>query len=137
MEQDMLFAKYYIETEGDLRAVGEELAEIETTGKRPYGAETDDLFESCRGRLDTVEEINKGEGFITLALPMKNFNMEESAFSSLWLYMVGGATHALTSYKKSRLVDFWFDEKYNKYFTGPKWGIGGFKKYLGDRKSVV
>jgi len=62
---------------------------------------------------------------------MKNFNMEDSAFSSLWLYMIGGATHALKSYNKSRLIDFWFPEEYNRYFAGPKLGVGGVKKYLG------
>jgi ribulose-bisphosphate carboxylase large chain len=128
----MLYAKYYIETDGDLTSVGNGLAEIETTGK--WGSldyPPTELFESCKGEVYEVNEIEKGKGYITLALPMKNFDMENSAFSSLWLYMIGGATHALISYNKSRLVDFWFPEDYNKYFTGPKWGIGGVKKYLG------
>jgi len=136
MLKDMLYAKYYIETDGDLATVGGELAEIEATGK--WGGldyPPTELFESCKGELYEARETEKGKGYITLALPMKNFDMENSAFSALWLYMIGGATHALISYNKSRLVDFWFDEKYNKYFLGPKWGIAGVKKYLGVPES--
>ena len=137
MAQDNnLYAKYYIETDDDLTEVGNGLAEIETTGKwGGFDTPPTELFKSCGGELFEVQELEKGKGFLTLALPMKNFDMENSAFSSLWLYMIGGATHALIAYNKSRLVDFWFDEAYNKYFTGPKWGIDGVKKYLGVPES--
>ncbi|MCL2815521.1 MAG: RuBisCO large subunit C-terminal-like domain-containing protein [Oscillospiraceae bacterium] len=127
----MLCAKYYIETSGELADVGAELAEIETTGKWSLDKKQTELFTSCKGYVHEIEEIEKGRGYITLAIPMQNLDMENSAFSSLWLYMVGGATHALISYNKSRLVDFWFPDEYNKYFPGPKWGIDGLRKYLG------
>ena len=129
--KDVLCAKYYIETDGELSEVGRELAEIETTGKWSFETEQTELFSRCKGYVYEVEELEKGKGYITLGVPMINLDMENSAFSSLWLYMVGGATHALISYNKSRLVNFWFPEEYNKYFLGPKWGIEGLKKYLG------
>ena len=56
--------------------------------------------------------------------------MEDSAFSSLFIFMIGGATHAMIDYEKSRLVDFSFPEEYNRFFTGPLWGIKELKKQL-------
>jgi len=129
--KDILCAKYYIETDGELARVGDDLAEIETTGKWSGGTPPTELFLESKGYVHQIEEFEKGKGYVTLAIPMINLDMENSAFTALWLYMVGGATHALISYNKSRLVDFWFPEKYNKYFIGPKWGIKGLKDYLG------
>jgi ribulose 1,5-bisphosphate carboxylase large subunit-like protein len=128
---DCLVAKYYIETNKSLSGVAETLVEMETTGKWSFDKKPTDLYNACRGGVLSVEEIEPGKGYISLQYPMINFNMAESAFSSFWLYMIGGATHALTDYYKSRLVGFEFPEEYNKYFYGPKWGISGTKAYLG------
>lgn len=127
---DVLRAKYYIETNKNLGEVAETLVELETTGKWSGEGRPTVLFESCRGWVEAVDETGPGKGYVTLSYPMINFNMEDSAFSSLWLYMIGGATHALIDYQKSRLVDFTFPSEYYKYFIGPLWGIRGTKKYL-------
>ena len=130
-EKDNLKAKYYIETKKDLKEVAEFLVEFETTGKWSANGEPTELYKLCRGEVSQVDELEKGKGYVTLNYPMINFDMEKSAFSSLWLYMIGGATHALVDYEKSRLVDFELPEEYNKYFPGPMWGIEGTKKFLG------
>ncbi|MFA5818285.1 MAG: RuBisCO large subunit C-terminal-like domain-containing protein [Bacteroidales bacterium] len=130
-KNESLVAKYYLETTKNLYAVAETLVEMETTGKWSFEKKPTDLYNACKGSVLSVEEIEPGKGYVSLQYPMINFNMEESAFSSFWLYMIGGATHALIDYNKSRLVDFEFPEEYNKYFLGPKWGIDGTKKYLG------
>ena len=128
--KDSLKAKYYLETDDDLEKVAQTLVELETTGKWSGETSPGDLFLKCKGEVYQVEEIEKGKGFVTLLYPMVNMNMEESAFSSLWLYLIGGATHALIYYQKSRLVDFDLPEEYLKYFPGPMWGIKGVKEYL-------
>lgn len=130
-KNDSLVAKYYLETTKNLYDVAETLVEMETTGKWSFEKKPTDLYNACKGMVLSVEEIEPGKGYVYLQYPMINFNMEESAFSSFWLYMIGGATHALLDYSKSRLVDFEFPEEYNKYFIGPKWGISGVKNYLG------
>lgn len=137
--RDCLKAKYYIETKKNLREVAEFLVELETTGKWSGSKEPTELYKLCKGEVSEVNELEKGKGFVSLNYPMINFNMEDSAFSSLWLYMIGGATHALIDYEKSRLVDFELPEKYNKHFPGPKWGIEGTKKFLGvpDYEPVI
>ena len=125
--KDSLQATYYIETDKNLAEVAAGLVELETTGKWSGKTAPTELYKRCKGEVLSV----KGKGTVTLLYPMVNFNMEESAFSSLWLYMIGGATHALIDYTKSRLIDFELPEEYNKYFTGPLWGVKGVKEYLG------
>ena len=127
---DYLQSKYYIETEKSLLEVASTLVEIETTGKFSGEGAPSALFESCKGVVGEIEELAPGKGYVTLRCPMKNFNMEDSAFSSLFVYMIGGATHALVDYERSRLVDFSFPEEYNKYFAGPLLGIDGVKASL-------
>ena len=129
--KDSLKAVYYIETKKDLKEVAEFLVEIETTSSwKNDGSKPSKLFEGCRGEVLDVNEIEKKKGYITLLYPIKNFNMDESAFSSLWLAMVGGPTHALVDYDKSRLVDFEIPDYLYKYFPGPGWGIERTKQYL-------
>lgn len=131
MEQKAcLKARYYIETKRNLQEVAKNLVELETTGKWSGAGSPTELFLSCRGEVDEVQEVEKGKGYVTLSYPMINLNMEDSAFSSLWLYMVGGATHALIEYEKSRLEDFELPEEYYRYFPGPRWGMDGVRNYL-------
>jgi ribulose 1,5-bisphosphate carboxylase large subunit-like protein len=131
-ESNSLKAKYYIETRKNLNEVAEFLVEIETTSSwKNDGSQPSELFKKCRGIVHNVEEIEKGKGFITLLYPVINFNMEESAFSSIWLAMIGGPTHALIDYEKSRLVDFELPDDLYKYFPGPGWGINKTRQYLG------
>ena len=130
--KDSLKAVYYIETNNNLQEVAEFLVELETTGKWSGKSKNpSDLFNACKGEVLKVKELERGKGYITLLYPLKNFNMEESAFSCVWLSMIGGATHALIDYKKSRLVDFELPEYAYKYFPGPGWGIDKTKQYLG------
>ncbi|MGQ9629361.1 MAG: RuBisCO large subunit C-terminal-like domain-containing protein [bacterium] len=129
---DSIKAVYYIETKKNLKEVAEYLVELETTGKWDRkDKEATELFLKCRGEVSDVDEIEPGKGFITLLYPIINLNMEESAFASLWLYLIGGATHALIDYEKSRLVDFEIPDWMCKYFPGPGWGIEKTKSYLG------
>ena len=134
-----LISKYYIETKRDLNEVAQSLALIEATGKWSGDGAPTALFERCMGSVDRVEEIAPGKGFVSLSLPIENLNMEDSAFSSLWLYMIGGATHALVDYDKSRLVDFELPPECNRYFIGPMWGVNGTKEYLGvpEKEPVI
>ncbi|MCL4376873.1 MAG: RuBisCO large subunit C-terminal-like domain-containing protein [Actinobacteria bacterium] len=134
--KDSLKAIYYIETNQNLKEVAEHLVELETTGKwSNQNLKPTKLFKKCIGEVLEVNEFEKGKGYVTLLFPLINFNMEESAFSSVWLSMIGGATHALITYEKSRLVDFELPEFAYKYFPGPGWGLDKTKKYLGVSKN--
>jgi ribulose 1,5-bisphosphate carboxylase large subunit-like protein len=129
--KDSLKATYYIETNKNLIEVAEHLVELETTGKwSGKNSKPSELFNECKGEVLEINELDKGKGYISLLYPIKNFNMEDSAFSSIWLAMIGGATHALIDYDKSRLIDFELPDFAYKYFPGPKWGLDRTKNFL-------
>ena len=127
---DSLIATYYLETDGDLGQVAREVITLETTGGWEGPGAAPELFAACTGEVVSVDEIRPGCGTVRVAFPMINFNLEESAFASLWLSMVGGGTHALLSYKKSRLVDFVLPESALAYFPGPQFGMEGTRRLL-------
>ncbi len=138
--KDCLKAIYYIETNKNLIEVAKSLVELETTGRwSERGRKPTKLFKKCKGEVLDVKEFGKGKGYVILLYPLINFNMEESAFSSIWLSMIGGATHALMEYEKSRLIDFELPYFAYKYFPGPAWGLEKTKRYLkiSDNEPVI
>lgn len=127
---DSLLATYYIETQGDLRRVAEHMVELETTGSWQGAGRPTELFERCRGEVYSIDEVEPGKGTVSCLFPLINLNLEEAAFPSLWLTMVGGGTHALNTYEKSRLLDFDLPEAALRYFPGPRFGIEGTRRIL-------
>ena len=130
-QDDCLFATYYIEAKDDLYSVARAIAEIETTGKWSGPGEPSALFRECQGEVAAVREFAPGKGEIDLLFPLVNLNLEEVPFPSLWLTMVGGGTHALLAYSKSRLLDFRLPPKALAHFPGPRFGIEGTRRLLG------
>lgn len=128
--EDSLLATYYLETRGSLAEVAETLAVLETTGGWEESAQPADLLRECTGEVYEVQEEGPGKGTVTLCYPLVNLNLEESAFSSLFLYLIGGATHALTAYEKSRLIDFHLPDWALRYFPGPQFGMEGTRQLL-------
>jgi len=128
---DSLLATYYIETKGDLAQVAEHMVVLETTGAWQGPGEPTELFQKCTGEVYSVEETEPGKGKVSVLFPLINLNLEEAAYPSLWLTMVGGGTHALNTYEKSRLLDFQLPEAALKHFTGPRFGIEGTRRLLG------
>ena len=126
-----LTATYYLETQGDLGKTAYEMVELETTGRWLLPEEPTPFFRSCQGHVVEVREQAQGKGEVDLAFPLVNLNLEEAAFPSLWLTMVGGGTHALKIYEKSRLVDFRLPDSAYRYFPGPRFGPKGTRQVLG------
>lgn len=128
---DSVLATYYIETKEDLHSVASMIAEIETTGKWSASGDPTPLFQQCHGEVCEVRELAPGKGEIDLLFPLINLNLEQAAFPSLWLTMVGGGTHALRTYSKSRLLDFHLPAQALTHFPGPRFGIDGTRRLLG------
>ncbi len=127
---DSLLATYYLETDGDLARVAREVITLETTGGWDGPGEPPPLFAACTGEVVDVQETAPGCGTVQVAFPLINFNLEEAGFASLWLSMVGGGTHALLAYRKSRLVDFRLPEHALVHFPGPQFGMEGTRRLL-------
>ncbi|MEW6751335.1 MAG: RuBisCO large subunit C-terminal-like domain-containing protein [Candidatus Latescibacterota bacterium] len=129
--QDAMLATYYLETDHDLARVAREVIVLETTGGWDGPGEPPPLFARCTGRVVEVHEERPGVGTVTVAFPLENFDLETSAFTSAWLSMVGGGTHALLAYRKSRLLGFSLPERALAAFPGPRFGIQGTRELLG------
>jgi len=128
---DSVLATYYFETKGDLRRVAEHMVELETTGAWQGPGEPTELFQRCRGDVYEIKEVSPGKGTVSVLFPLINLNLEEAPYPSLWLTMVGGGTHALNTYEKSRLLDFRLPDWAHRYFPGPRFGIEGTRQLLG------
>lgn len=129
--EDSILARYYIETRQRLSDVARDLVVLETTAKWTGQTDPTDLYLSSVGEVAAVEEIEPGKGFIDLLYPLSNFDLEDSAFSCLWLSMIGGPTFALASYEKSRLVDFSIPQRMMDRFPGPAFGVDGTRGLVG------
>jgi len=129
--EDSVVATYYIETKGDIHKVAKDLVVLETTAKwTGEGDPTPNYLESVGEVLD-VKPTGQGCGYISLLYPISNMDIENSAFSCLWLSMIGGPTFALAAYEKSRLVDFSIPPEMMKSFEGPAFGISGTRRLMG------
>ncbi len=123
-------ATYYIESSQTLDQVAETIASIESTGNWSGPGQPTDLFQQCRAQVGDIRPIEAGKGEIDILFPLINLNLEEAAFSCLWLTMIGGGTHALTAYEKSRLLDFRLPPAALHYFPGPGFGPEGTREIL-------
>jgi ribulose 1,5-bisphosphate carboxylase large subunit-like protein len=123
-------ATYYIESEQDLCQVAGKIADIESTGPWLGTGKPTELYRQCRAEVGEIREAAPGKGEIDILFPTINLNLEEAAFPGLWLTMIGGGTHALTAYKKSRLVDFRLPPHVLDYFPGPYFGPDGTREWL-------
>jgi len=132
-------ATFYIETDKTLREIADQIASLETTGEWHLSSEeASDLFKKCSGKVGDIRETSPGKGEIDILFPLININLEEGAFAGIWLTMVGGGTHALTAYHKSRLLDFTLPDEVTKFFPGPALGQEGLRRLLGiDDKSLI
>ena len=126
-------ATYYIESSLGLEKVADTLATIESTGKWSGPGDPTPLFRQCQAQVGEIRTIEPGKGEIDIIFPLINLNLEEAAFADLWLTMVGGGTHALTAYEKSRLMDFWLPVEALRHFPGPGFGPQGTRDLLGTQ----
>ena len=129
--KEHFLATYYIESQQDLHGVAETIADIESTGKWLGTGQPSELFLRCRAQVGEIREEAPGRGEVDILFPTINLNMEEAAFPGLWLTMIGGGTHALVAYEKSRLIDFKLPPQLLKHFPGPSFGPEGTRAWLG------
>jgi ribulose 1,5-bisphosphate carboxylase large subunit-like protein len=130
-KNDYFLATYYVESPQPLKQVAETIADIESTGPWLGTGKPTELYLNCRALVGNVRETSPGKGEFDILFPIANLNMETAAFPSLWLTMIGGGTHALAAYEKSRLLDFHLPESVLDKMPGPGFGPEGIRKMLG------
>ena len=126
----LVMSIYLSSTKHSLGELGRMLADIETTGGA--GDKASPMLRRCTGRVLDVHEERPGVGVVQLGLPLENLNWDNasSAFASMYLYMIGGASMAWMEYEQSKLLDFSLPDKALAIFPGPRWGAPGTRKWL-------
>jgi ribulose-bisphosphate carboxylase large chain len=117
--------------------VAKTIAELETTGNWLGKEQPTELYRQSRGEVCEVQESAPGKGVISILFPLSNLDLENAAFASIWLLLIGGGTFALVDYQKSRLLDFSLPDWAYKYFPGPKFGIKGTRRLLGVKEKEL
>ena len=129
-EPGCLVAQFYIETDGDLVETAKETVRHETCGKWDGPGAPTELFARSAGYLLDYEQTGPGAGTVAFAYPLFNLDMENSAFSHIWVSMVSGMS-AMPNLRKYRLMDFALPDEAYSFFPGPQFGIDGTRELLG------
>jgi len=124
-----LVAQFNLETEGDLVETAKETVRHETAGKWDRPGVPSDLFQRSAGYLLDHEQAGPNQGIVTFAYPLHNLDLEQSAFTGIWVSMVTGMS-AMPNLKKYRLLDFTLPDEAYAYFPGPRFGIEGTREIL-------
>ena len=93
--------------------------------------ETEEMFSThCCKILEKKQDlINKKEGFVKIAFPLENIDLETDGISQMLCHLMGGQLD-INMFEKCILSDFQIPDKTSKYFLGPKFGIKGIREYL-------
>jgi ribulose-bisphosphate carboxylase large chain len=129
-EPGCLVAQFYMETEGELTSTAAETVRHETAGKWDRPGNPTPLFEKSRGWMLDCDESAPGKGTVSFAYPLHNMDLENSAFSHIWVSMVTGMS-AMPNLKKYRLLDFNLPGEAYEFFPGPRFGVDGTRQALG------
>lgn len=95
--------------------------------------ETDDLFEkhSCIIIGDEKELSVKTKGQVKIAFPVINTDWNTDGISHLLCQLMGGHVD-IDIVTKCRLIKLDLPEKVTTNFLGPKFGLSGFRKFVGQ-----
>jgi len=137
-EKGCLVAQFYIETDNDFVETAKETVRHETQGKWDRPGVPTELFSRSGGFLLDYELAGPGKGVAALAYPLHNMDLENAAFTSVWVSMVTGMS-AMPNLRKYRLLDFTLPSDACSHFPGPRFGIEGTREILGisEREAVI
>src|SRR4030042_1548304 len=104
-EEGCLVAQFYLETEGELIETAKETVRHETAGKWDRPGIPSDLFKRSAGYLLDHEQTGPNQGIVAFAYPLHNLDLEQSAFTGIWVSLVTGMS-AMPNLRGYRLLGF-------------------------------
>ncbi len=127
-------AKYWLESKTNLRDAAWNLAIGQSVGNPNVRNhwETEELFEnhSCLVIGDEKSLINQKRGFVHIAFPIANIDINTDGISKLLCHLMGGQMD-IENILACHLIDVDFPKEILKLFKGPKYGMRGIRDYLG------
>ncbi|MEJ5293404.1 MAG: RuBisCO large subunit C-terminal-like domain-containing protein [Candidatus Methanosuratincola sp.] len=125
-----IIAKYYVESELDLKASGIAIATEESIGTWTEITTTNEWVRTKLPAKAFRTEGSGGKGFVWVAYPLDLFDLETSGIANI-LSMAAGNLFGLSALKNVRLVDLDFPKEVADMYSGPKIGIEGVRKLVG------
>lgn len=125
-----IVAKYYVESELDLKAAGMAIATEESIGTWTEITTTNEWIRTKLPAKVFRTEGSGGTGFVWVAYPIDLFDLETSGIANI-LSMVAGNLFGLSALKNVRLVDVDFPKEVAEMYPGPRIGIEGVRRFVG------
>ncbi|MBC7127136.1 MAG: RuBisCO large subunit C-terminal-like domain-containing protein [Candidatus Methanosuratincola petrocarbonis] len=129
-----IIAKYYVESELDLKASGIAIATEESIGTWTEITTTNEWVKTRLPAKAFRTEGSGGTGFVWVAYPLDLFDLETSGIANI-LSMVAGNLFGLSALKNVRLVDIDFPGEIVGAYPGPRIGIEGVRRLVGTEAS--
>jgi len=100
--------------------------------------ETEELFEnhSCLILHEELDLKSKKSGILRIAFPVVNTDWDTDGISHILCQLMGGHVDIDVVYS-CRLVEINFPQCVEKKFLGPKYGLSGFREYVGSFKKPL
>ena len=136
--EENIIATYYLATNDnkyDLFDLAWNLAVGQSIGNPNTRSlfETDEMIlaHSCKILAKKEDLRKKKEGIGKIAFPLVNINLDNDGISQMLCHFMGGQLD-INMFEKCVLKDFQLPEKSKKHFLGPKFGIKGFRDFVGN-----
>jgi len=136
--EENIIATYYLATNDnkyDLFDLAWNLAVGQSIGNPNTRSlfETDEMIlaHSCKILAKKEDLRKKKEGIVKIAFPLVNINLDNDGISQMLCHFMGGQLD-INMFEKCVLKDFQLPEKSKKHFLGPKFGIKGFRDFVGN-----
>ncbi len=131
-ESDFLVLSW-VKGNADLEVLAEGLAAESSVGTwTKIKTMNEHVFRDYRARVYNLIKVRKNAGFVYLAYPYEHFDSKNllQFFAS-----VLGNVYGLKEIEELSILDIKFPKKFQKQFSGPKFGLEGVRKYVGTIKS--
>lgn len=91
-----------------------------------------EVFEKLRAKVYRIEKVSKNSGFVWLAYPLEHFDSKNLLQI---LASIRGNIYGLSELEALKFLDIRFPRKFQKAFSGPRFGLEGVRNRLGTNVS--
>jgi ribulose-bisphosphate carboxylase large chain len=91
-----------------------------------------EVFEKLRAKVYRIEKVSENSGFVWLAYPLEHFDSENLLQI---LASIRGNIYGLSELEALKFLDIRFPRKFQRAFSGPRFGLEGVRKRLGTNVS--
>jgi ribulose-bisphosphate carboxylase large chain len=91
-----------------------------------------EVFEKLRAKVYRIEKVSENSGFVWLAYPLEHFDSKNLLQI---LASIRGNIYGLSELEALKFLDIRFPRKFQREFSGPRFGLEGVRNRLGTNVS--